>query len=32
MPGMKMEEKGAQKPAPPANKKHDSMNMDDMKM
>jgi Cu(I)/Ag(I) efflux system membrane fusion protein len=30
MPGMKMEEKGAQKPAPPAKK--DDMKMDDMKM
>ncbi len=31
MPGMKMEEKGAQKPAPPDQKKND-MKMDDMKM
>jgi Cu(I)/Ag(I) efflux system membrane fusion protein len=30
MPGMKMEEKGAQKPAPP--QKKDDMKMDDMKM
>jgi len=32
MPGMKMDDKGAQKPAPPDQKKGGGMNMDDMKM